>query len=437
MKPLFLRGFFYLLIGAPGKIRTPDPLVRSQVLYPTELQALDFYSTIINELKKCKLNLLLFTLQNLIQTYNSNMKYNSIRFAILITIFSTSIYAEVKSKVIYKIQAMSETPQIITKGDAADDPAIWLNTINPLNTLIFGTDKKSGIYTYDLKSNEIDYSKIGLINNIDVRSMDVTNDDNEDIGSYSFLFASNRTSNTLDVWFFSDKETNDKIDKGVFKLPLTPSVSARTNMIVYGVCGGLDPYHGLIAFITEDEGSQVQMWRYTALGLSLVATFDNGNAVQSEGCVYDDQNRTLLISEEQDRGILRAYKIDNNLDFLNPTVIDTRDGYIVGDPEGISIYKTSDIEGYIVLSSQGDNTINIYNRQLPYDYLGSFEIEKTDLIDGVSDTDGVDSINFNFNANLPNGLLVVQDGWNDLTGTPERQNFKYISFKQIIDKLNP
>ena len=25
--------------GAPGKIRTPDPLVRSQVLCPTELQA--------------------------------------------------------------------------------------------------------------------------------------------------------------------------------------------------------------------------------------------------------------------------------------------------------------------------------------------------------------------------------------------------------------
>jgi hypothetical protein len=25
--------------GAPGEIRTPDPLVRSQVLYPTELRA--------------------------------------------------------------------------------------------------------------------------------------------------------------------------------------------------------------------------------------------------------------------------------------------------------------------------------------------------------------------------------------------------------------
>jgi hypothetical protein len=34
------RGAFLVLYGAPGEIRTPDHLVRSQVLYPTELQAL-------------------------------------------------------------------------------------------------------------------------------------------------------------------------------------------------------------------------------------------------------------------------------------------------------------------------------------------------------------------------------------------------------------
>ena len=27
-----------ILCGAPGAIRTPDPLVRSQILYPTELR---------------------------------------------------------------------------------------------------------------------------------------------------------------------------------------------------------------------------------------------------------------------------------------------------------------------------------------------------------------------------------------------------------------
>ena len=40
------------LNGAPGKIRTPDPLVRSQVLYPTELQAHDL-KTLYKPYKKC------------------------------------------------------------------------------------------------------------------------------------------------------------------------------------------------------------------------------------------------------------------------------------------------------------------------------------------------------------------------------------------------
>jgi hypothetical protein len=30
---------FVIKIGAPGRIRTADPLVRSQILYPTELRA--------------------------------------------------------------------------------------------------------------------------------------------------------------------------------------------------------------------------------------------------------------------------------------------------------------------------------------------------------------------------------------------------------------
>ena len=39
-----------LMLGAPGMIRTHDPLVRSQVLYPTELRAL-FYEAITTTTK--------------------------------------------------------------------------------------------------------------------------------------------------------------------------------------------------------------------------------------------------------------------------------------------------------------------------------------------------------------------------------------------------
>ncbi len=31
--------------GAPERIRTPDPLIRNQVLYPAELRALVFFKT--------------------------------------------------------------------------------------------------------------------------------------------------------------------------------------------------------------------------------------------------------------------------------------------------------------------------------------------------------------------------------------------------------
>ena len=52
-------------------------------------------------------------------------------------------------------------------------------------------------------------------------------------------------------------------------------------MIVYGVCAGYDKEHGVIAFITEDEGSRVQMWSYNETGLSLLKTFNDANAAQS------------------------------------------------------------------------------------------------------------------------------------------------------------
>jgi len=36
-----------IFTGAPGEIRTPDPLVRSQVLYPAELRALSLLSGLL------------------------------------------------------------------------------------------------------------------------------------------------------------------------------------------------------------------------------------------------------------------------------------------------------------------------------------------------------------------------------------------------------
>ena len=88
-------------------------------------------------------------------------KKASIVLAFFLTTSSLADYVEV--------EAIYETPPVVTKGDAADDPAIWLNKSNPSNSIVFGTDKKSGIYSYNLQGQELSYTNLGNINNIDTR----------------------------------------------------------------------------------------------------------------------------------------------------------------------------------------------------------------------------------------------------------------------------
>ncbi len=90
------------------------------------------------------------------------------------------------------VSYIAETEPVVTNDDAADDPAIWINLDNTANSLIFGTDKKSGIYVYDLKGNILSYQNLGSINNVDLRVID----------DELHLVSSNRSDSTLDYWIF-------------------------------------------------------------------------------------------------------------------------------------------------------------------------------------------------------------------------------------------
>ena len=147
--------------------------------------------------------------------------------------------------------------------------------------------------------------------------------------------------------------------------------------------------------------------------------------------------------EEENNGVLKACSINQALDFSSFTTVDSRKGHIVGDPEGVAIYKTNDTDGFIVLSSQGDSKFNLYNRKPPYEYVGSFSVKAglgaTRLpIDEITTTDGIEIINLDFNSHFPEGLMVIQDDVNtvDKKSKLKRQNFKFVSFKDIINILS-
>jgi len=361
----------------------------------------------------------------LLTTINQSMlKIASILLAIF---FSALAYSDSPIIVFPK----QETPPVISKNDAADDPAIWINSADPKKSLIFGTDKKSGIYVYDLKGNQLSYSALGRINNIDLRYHN----------NQLHIVASNRSMSTLDYWIFDQNNLYQYFKKNpnnAFSKSITYH-QIKTGMNVYGVCMGLT-IDGVSAVITEEEGKKVQKWNLEKLIITDeidITQFEAGDIVQgneAEGCVYDDENETIFISREGDKGIIKAFSIDG---FKYLKDVDSRSGSLVGDPEGISIYKTSNKSGFLVVSSQGNSSFNLYNREAPYGYIGTFMILGAKGIDGVRDTDGIDVTAMPL-PGYPMGMMVAQDGFNsDQKGRLFNQNFKYISFKDVLDQIEP
>ena len=319
------------------------------------------------------------------------------------------------------IYASYETPPVVTAEDAADDPAIVINFDNPADSLIFGTDKKSGVYLYDLKGNELSYAPLGNINNIDVRQL------NDKV----FVTATNRSIQAIEYWIFNQNDFfNTSNHADIFSTAITTSTTPSA-INIYGICMGLIN-NTPVAFVTEDMGPSVELW--TLDNAALVGTFDNGG--ESEGCVFDDENQVLFISEEETNGVLKAYDLSQDLPFESPFIVDSRKGNIGGDPEGVALYKTSATEGYVVLSSQGDNKYNLYDRNVPYAFITSFQISDQDGgIDGTSDTDGISVSSFNFGGEFSKGLMVVQDGYNYDGDELKNQNFKIVPFKSVLKSI--
>ena len=342
-------------------------------------------------------------------------KFSSLYFTALFLIVSSCSQD-------HSIYAVAETEPVATTGDAADDPALIINTKNPRKSIILGTDKKAGIYLYNLEGMQLAFSAMGAINNIDVRQQ------NDEI----YIAASNRSLRSIDFWVF-DQNTffrKNTTYSNIFA-SATRAYSIPTNIDVYGICIGM--ISGTpVAFVTEDRGPRVELW--TLENQMLVGTFSNGG--ESEGCVFDDENQTVFISEEETNGVLKAYDLNQEYPFAEAIIVDSREGNIGGDPEGLAIYKTSDTEGYVLLSSQGDNKYNVYNRQKPYQFISSFTVDDSPSgIDGTSHTDGISVSSYNLGGKFYKGIMIAQDDENLDGEELKNQNFKIIPFKQVLKAL--
>ena len=69
--------------------------------------------------------------------------------------------------------------------------------------------------------------------------------------------------------------------------------------------------------------------------------------------VYLMRKWTYIYLKRRSKRYFKKFFDTENLELIKQ--IDSRDGNIGGDPEGIAVYKTGAKDGFIILSSQGDN----------------------------------------------------------------------------------
>ena len=318
------------------------------------------------------------------------------------------------------IGARVETAPMPSSGDAADDAAIWVHPTDPSKSVVVCTDKQSGLAVYDLTGAQLQFLSDGEPNNVDLRQ-------GFRLGgqSVTLVVASDRADNRMAAYVL-DPVTRTLRD-----------VVARTitmGMDIYGCCLYKSPTTGDFYFVATSKSGAMEQWR----------VFDNGSGrvdavrVRSldvgsdcEGCVADDETGFLFIGEEGE-GVWR-YGAEPSAGTTRFQVDSTSGSNLTADVEGLSIYYAANGKGYLMVSSQGDNTFSIYERQAPHRHVMNFEIVANGSIDGVTDCDGIDVMNLSMGSAFPDGLFVAQDGSN----SGGNQNFKFLRWGDIAGAAAP
>lgn len=327
-----------------------------------------------------------------------------------------------QSKFTFRIQADGETEPVVSESgaDAADDPAIWVNPKKASQSLILGTNKKAGVYVYDLKGKTRQFIASGRINNVDLRDGFVYN------GRHVALVAgSNRSINSVSLYVI-DHRTRQLSDT---LLNIRSGVDE-----VYGICMYHQPEGNRFYAIVNGKGGKIEQWEVVNEQNSLKAKLVNTIAVttQPEGMVVDDKTGILYLGVE-DEGIYWANLNAPSLKLELIPFSNESNTNIKFDVEGLTLYRY-DNQLFLIASSQGNFSYAIFNISDGNRYINSFVIENGD-VDGVEETDGLDVTHLFCGKKYPHGILVVQDGFNTNGKINETQNFKIVSASKMLPLL--
>ncbi|MGC3944688.1 MAG: phytase [Chryseolinea sp.] len=242
-----------------------------------------------------------------------------------------------------------------------DDPAIWINTVDKSQSLIIGTDKggdtgDGALYVFGLDGHEIKDKTVHGIkrpNNVDVAYGLVIGKEKFDIA-----VCTERNTNSIRVFSVPDMKP---LDNG--GLPVFENDTARLPM-------GIALYkhdENIYAIVSRKSGpSGSYLYQYLLDGKSgklkatLVRAFGEYSGIHEIEAVAVDNEAGYVYYSDEGSGVRKYYAHPDSSN-RELAIFGTR-GF-ADNHEGISIYKTDSVRGYIIVSDQQANQFHFFTRE--------------------------------------------------------------------------
>lgn len=393
----------------------------------------------------------------------------------------------------------NETPVLYDDEDggnaSGDDPAIWVHPKKSHKSIVIVTAKEGGLRVYDLESRELQAlaateaprgdGVAGRYNNVDI--------------AYGIRLAGRAVDVAVVSDRYNDQLRFFVIDPAgaAARTPLIEVTAADQTFLfnpdreavdeersAYGLAVWQPKFGETYAVVTQEGATTIATARIVEIGgrlgytsvekVTMPSAFplpdgstwfpceEPGVLPQFEG-VAVDQRSGVLYAAQEDVGLWRLQLplnsgavpqlIDRVTDFgihdaydpeseecrpIDPTATGFGGTRLTADAEGVDIYYGPGSTGYVIVSSQGDDTFAVYHRQGANAAVGSFRVAGRDGVDDINGSDGL-AVTNRAVGDYRQGLLVTHDEPEtgpDVDGDRDSTNFSYVSWGEIADAMS-
>jgi 3-phytase len=389
-----------------------------------------------------------------------------------------------------------ETPVLYDDGRggnaSGDDPVIWVHPEDSARSLVVVTAKEGGLRIYDVDAHEVQSLRAtpaprgdgvdGRYNNVDIAYDLPLGGKPTDIAVVSDRYNDQLRFFAIDPRGAAASKPLREVTAPEQDFLFNPNRDAvDEEQTAYGVAVWQPASGPSYTVVTQEGATTIAAVRLDVVGDSVTYSqirrysfpdqFDlpdgttwtpceePGVLPQLEGMSVDQRTNTLYAAQEDvglwrmqlPLGVSRPVLIDRVTDFgvhdeYNPETeecepIDAADqGFggprLVADAEGVDIYYGPGRTGYVIVSSQGDDTFAVYSTVGRNRPLGSFSVVG-DGIDDVNGSDGLAVTNRQVDS-YRTGLLVTHDEPESGPGVNDDRdptNFSYVHWGEVADAL--